>query len=116
MSPAAAHRVFVVGNSLFAESVVELLGQSAVAIVVGTAANVQMALAQLYLVQPDLVIILNSGEPADGELGPLLTSHPDLPILRADLNVNNLRLIRSQRVEARVADLLAAIQSLPTRR
>jgi len=36
-------------------------------------------------------------------------------ILRADLNADDLRIIRSQRVGARTEDLLAAIQALPTR-
>lgn len=116
MSAAAVHRVFVVGDSLFAESVADLLGHSPAVMVVGVAATTQAALAQLSVCLPDIILILSSDEHAEVDLGPLLSRHPDLPILRADLNVNDLRLIRSQRVEARMADLLAAIQALPTRR
>jgi DNA-binding NarL/FixJ family response regulator len=116
MDAATVHRVFVVGDSLFAESVAELLGHSPALVVVGVAATVAAALAHLDDSQPDLVIVLSSGTGSGTDHGPLLSRYPDLPILRADLNVNDLRIFRSQRVEARLADLMAAIQALPTRR
>jgi hypothetical protein len=116
----AVHRVFVVGDSLFAETVAELLGHSPAVAVVGVAADVNAALAQLAAgppdATPDVVIVLTSGDGREPDLYPLLAAYPDLPILRADLNANMLRLIRSERVEARAADLMAAIQALPTRR
>ncbi len=109
-------RVFIVGDSLFAETMAQLLGRSGALSVVGTAGDVPGALPLLAECQPDLVIVLSSGERDDLDLCPLLTDYPDLPIVRADLGANDLRIIRSQRLEARAADLLAAIQSLPARR
>jgi len=50
------------------------------------------------------------------DLCALLRVHPDLPILRANLDADDLRLIRSERINARVEDLLSAIQSLSMRR
>lgn len=116
MSAATVHRVFVVGDSLFAESVTELLGHSPAVSIVGVAATVTAALPQLHQCRPDLVIVLSSGADPAEDLGPLLAQVPDLPILRADLSVNDLRLIRSRRVQARVTDLLATIRALPIRR
>lgn len=116
MGAATVHRVFVVGDSLFAESVAELLEHSPALVVVGVAATVAAALVRLDDCQPDLVIVLSSGAGNGIDLGPLLSRYPDLPILRADLNVNDVRIFRSQRVDARLADLMAAIQALPTRR
>jgi hypothetical protein len=59
-----------------------------------------------------LIIVLSNAL----DLCPLLLAYPDLPILCADLQADDLRIIRSQRVGARIDDLLAAIQALPTRR
>jgi len=117
---AAVHRVFVVGDTLFAETVAQLLGHSRAVAVVGVAADVNAALAQLAAglpnATPDVVIVLTSGANRELDPCPLLIAYPDLPILRADLNANDLRLIRSERLEARTADLIAAIQALPIRR
>jgi len=112
----AVHRVFIVGDSLFAETVAQLMGHHSALSVAGTAADVTGALAQLPDCQPDLIIVTSGRAGEEFDLCPLLTQFPDLPIVRADLNANDLRIIRSQRLEARTADLVAAIQSLPTRR
>jgi DNA-binding NarL/FixJ family response regulator len=112
----AVRRVFIVGDSLFAETVAQLLGRSGALSVVGTAGDVTGALPLLAECQPDLVIVLSSGERDEFDFCPLLTGYPDLPIVCADLGANDLRIIRSQRLEARTSDLLAAIRSLPSRR
>ncbi|MDI9547124.1 MAG: hypothetical protein QM346_05930 [Chloroflexota bacterium] len=112
----AVRRVFIVGDSLFAETVAQLLGRSSALSMVGTAGDVTGALPLLAVCQPDLVIVLSSGDRYDLDLCPLLTDYPDLPIVRADLSANELRIIHSQRLEARASDLLAAIRSLPARR
>lgn len=116
MGAAAVHRVFVVGDSLFAESIAGLLGHSPSVSVIGVAATLHTALPQLHQCRPDLVIVLSSGAHPAEDLGPLLIQLPDLPILRADLTANDLRLIHSLRVQARVTDLLATIRALPIRR
>jgi len=105
------HRALIIGNSLFAETVAHLLVQRGEAAIAGVAASVDDALAQIPACQPDLVIVFSDAV----DLHPLLTAYPDLPILSADLDANDLRIIRSQRVGSRTADLLAVIQTLPTR-
>lgn len=112
----AARRVLIVGDSLFAEAMAQLLGHSDAVVVVGTAATVEDALANLPQCLPDVVIVFSSGERERLDCCSLITAYPDLPILRADLNAADLRIISSRRVGTRTVDLLAAIQSLPTRR
>lgn len=107
-------RVLVVGNSLFAEAIAQLLSRSEAVDVVGSAADVSAALALAPACQPDAVVVLDDDDVFD--LCPLLTAYPDLPILRAGLHSDGLRVIRSQRLDARPVDLLAAIQDLPPRR
>jgi DNA-binding NarL/FixJ family response regulator len=106
------HKVLIVGDSLFADAMAQLLGRREAVEVAGVTADVAGALAQLPTCQPDLLIVLSDAL----DLCPLLTAFPDLPILQADLHADSLRMIRSQPVGARTADLLAAIQALPTRR
>lgn len=110
------HTVFIVGDSLFAEAIAQLLGHTRAVQVVGAAATLDDALALLPLQMPDLVLVLTGSGEVHLDLCPLLAAYPDLPILRADLNAVDLRIISSRRVGTRTADLMAAIQSLPTRR
>ena len=106
------HRALIIGDSLFAEAVAQLLGQHNELVVVDVCAVIGDALVRIPTSQPDLVVVLSDAP----DLCPLLTVYPDLPILRADLNADDLRIIRSQRIGARVEDMLAAIQELPIRR
>ena len=106
------HKALIIGDSLFGEAVAQLLGQHSAIVVACVTATVASALNEIPNCQPDLLIVLNDAF----DLCPLLTDYPDLPILRADLNADDLRIIRSERVGARTVDLLAAIHALPTRR
>ena len=106
------HKALIIGDSLFGEGLAQLLGQHSEIVVACVTATVKSALAEIPKCQPDLLIVLNDA----CDLCPLLTDYPDLPILRADLSADDLRIIRSQRIGARIEDLLAAIQALPTRR
>ena len=106
------HKALIIGDSLFGEAVAQLLGQHSAVVVACVTATVASALAEIPNCQPDLLIVLNDAF----DLCPMLTDYPDLPIVRADLSADDLRIIRSQRIGARTEDLLAAIQALPTRR
>ncbi len=72
----AVRRVFYrPGDSLFAETVAQLLGRSSALSMVGTAGDVTGALPLLAVCQPDLVIVLSSGDRYDLDLCPLLTDY-----------------------------------------
>jgi DNA-binding NarL/FixJ family response regulator len=113
---ATVHRVFIVGDSLFAEAVAQLLGHSAVVEVVGTSADVHDALAQLPICRPDVLMVLSRTEDDRQGLYLLLAADPDLPIIRSDLDFDGFRIIHSRQVGTRTTDLLATILALPIRR
>ncbi|MCC9074996.1 response regulator transcription factor [Litorilinea aerophila] len=113
---AAVHRVLIVGDSLFAEAVDQLLRHNQALEVTGIVMNMAEALSQLSLTLPDVVLVLNSGGETRLDPCSLLVAYPDLPVLYADLTGADFRILRSQPIGSRAADLLAAIQALPIRR
>ena len=108
-------QVFIVGDSLFAETLSQMLVNSGDVVIVGTASSPEKALTSIKVEYPDVVIVANTGEMRHGILDPLLASYPDLPIISADLNQDFMQVITCQRVDARRSDLLAAIAALPKR-
>jgi hypothetical protein len=82
---------------------------------IGFAPTLETALPLLRAKQPDAVIVAGIDEAATAVFGPLLVTYPDLPIICADLSTDSVQVITSQRVEAHMSDLLAAILALPKR-
>ena len=109
-------QVFIVGDSLFAETLSQMPASSGDVVIVGAASSPEEALTSIKVEYPDVVIVANTGEMRQGILDPLLTSYPDLPIISADLNQDFMQVITCQRVDARRFDLLAAIAALPKRK
>lgn len=102
-------RVFLIGNSLFTESLAQMLAEAENITVVGTA--VLPALDETAVIQscPHVIILANASSQLSTNL---LTQFPDIPIINADLNQNYVQIITSRRVSARRTDLLAAIHEL----
>jgi hypothetical protein len=115
----AMHKAFIVGSSLFAETVERVLSGQAepkTVMVVGRCPTLEEAMRQIPLDEPDVVIVADVDQPGFTIFGPLLALFPDLPILHADLNTNYVQLITSRSVHADRVDLVNAIVSLPKRR
>lgn len=110
-----ARRIFIIGDSLFAETLAGMLRHAGDVTVVGAAAKPEAAFPLIPGTCPDAVIVAGIGEDPTQDLGQLLAAFPDLPVIRADLNADSVQVITSQRVSARPSDLLAAIAALPTR-
>lgn len=109
------HRVFIVGSSLFAETLAQILGDSQTVTVIGTASTAEEALFSLESQYPDAVIFAEASEVNVSTFVPVMIAHPDLPIFHADLNTNQVHVITNQSIDARMSDLLAAIEALPRR-
>src|SRR3990170_2571282 len=107
-------RVFIVGDSLFAESLASLLGKSRGIEVVGSAPTPQAAIPQLAAACPDAAIVAAAGE-TSAALGQMLAAFPDLPIIRADLAEDRVQVVTSHEVGTRASQLLDVIQALPGR-
>jgi DNA-binding NarL/FixJ family response regulator len=108
-----APRVFVIGDSLFAETLAQLLARAGVVNVINAAPTCEAALPLLAQAPCDALVCADTGDL--GSLGLLLAAYPDLPIIRADLDTDSVQVITSRRVGARTSDLLAAIAALPKR-
>ncbi|MBT3239463.1 MAG: hypothetical protein HON98_03050 [Chloroflexi bacterium] len=107
--------IFVVGDSLFAETLVEVLGRSENVTVIGTAPTPELALPLLESHFPDAVIVAVADENVKATFAPILIANPNLPIIHTDINTNQVQVITNQSIDAHINDLLAAIASLPDR-
>jgi ABC-type Fe3+-citrate transport system substrate-binding protein len=103
-------RVFLIGDSLFTESLAQMLSAVETVCVVNTAVSqpVETAVAQT---QPHIIIIADTGQHKDISTT-LLSQFPDIPIINADLNRDYVQVITSRRVGTKRTDLLAAIHDL----
>lgn len=108
-------RVFVVGESVFAEGITQALTDSGAANVVGTAPSIEAAMLSLQANSLDVLVVAGTDMDTMADCGVLLTTYPDLPIIRADLSIKKVQVISSRCVEARFSDLLAVIGDLPKR-
>ena len=107
--------VVIVGDSLFAESLSQVLAQSDQVEVAACVPTLSAAVAVIAQRRPDAVIVAVADRAADHDYGQLIAAQPDLPIMYADLNADSVQVITSHRIGARPADLITAIAELPKR-
>jgi DNA-binding NarL/FixJ family response regulator len=108
--------VIIVGDSLFAEALSQMLSRSEQVSVAACAPTAKAAAALIAAHQPDAVIVAETDRAGAADYGQLLMVQPDLSIIRADLNANSVQVITSHRIGTRPADLLTALAELPKRR
>ncbi len=108
--------VIIIGDSVFAAALSQMLTQSDRVSVAGCAPTPNAATALIAAHQPDAVIVAEVDRAVTSDYGQLFAVQPDLPIIRADLNADSVQVITSHRIHARPADLLTAIAELPKRR
>src|SRR5512138_2990829 len=106
----------IVGDSLFAESLSQMLAKSDQVRVAACVPTPDAALPVIVRVQPDAVIVAVIDRGAAHDYSQLIATQPDLPVLYADLNADSVQVITSHRIGTRPADLLTAIAELPKRR
>jgi len=108
-------RVVVVGGSLFAETLVQVLGESPAVTVIGVAPSPEEAIISLPEQSPDAVIVAVADEAVVTAFAPILIAYPDLPLIHVDLNADQIQVITHHTIDAQISDLLAAIAALPRR-
>jgi hypothetical protein len=107
--------VIIVGDSLFAETLSQMLAQSDRVEVAACVPTPEAALPVITTQQPDAVIVAEADRVGTADYGQLLAIQPDLPIIRADLNADSVQIITSHRIGTRPADLITALTELPER-
>jgi hypothetical protein len=109
-------RVFIVGNSLFAETLALILAKAEAIDVTGTSPTLNEALPLLQTSCPDALIVAETAlHQETKDITKFLRLQPDLPLILADLDAKTVQVITSQQVYARTSDVLAVIASLPSR-
>ena len=111
-----SRRVCIVGDSLFAETLGQMLADAQAVEVVGYASTPEAALPVLEMQHPDAVIVAGVDQAPPAAVSQFLSVYPDLTIICTDLNTDEVRVISSQWVAARSDDLIKAIRHLPVRR
>ena len=109
------YQLLIVGKSLYAEALGQMLASQEGLTVIGVAPTTEVALELLMTEHPDAVIMAGAGETAQAEVGPLLLEYPDLTVISANLDANHVQVITSERIDARLSELLAAITASPKR-
>ncbi len=108
------HRAFIIGSSLFAETLKQLLTNAAAVSVVGHAFNIEESLPFLNTLAIDVLIVANHEyESGQGDFIRLLSDYPGLPILYVSLSTNTVQVITSQQVHANLTNLLDILAALP---
>ncbi|RMH01886.1 MAG: hypothetical protein D6706_01025 [Chloroflexi bacterium] len=109
-------RVFIVGDSLFTDTLAQMLTNAENIRVTGTAVLSQRALPETAIIQaqPQIIImaISNTQKSSQELTAVLLSRFPDIPIIHTSLNQDYIQIITSRRIKARHTDLLTAIYEL----
>lgn len=108
-------RIFLIGDSLFTDSLVQLLADVENIELTGTAVSPSTAITSIAKAIPHIIIVANASGQSQININPLFSIYPSIPIITANLNQDYVQIITSRRVGARRTDLLAAIQELSTR-
>jgi DNA-binding NarL/FixJ family response regulator len=109
-------RVFIVGDTLFAETLANLLAGDRTIQVAGTTSCLDEALSLLEPCDPDMVIVAGVEWVPDAAFVRFLVEYPDIPILCTDLGTNDVQIVVNRRVSVHnTDDLLAIIAALPKR-
>jgi hypothetical protein len=111
-----ARRIFIIGDTLFAETLANLLAADDTIQVSGTANTLDDALPQLKPCHLDAVIVAGVNRVPDAAFARFLVECPEMSILCTDLGTNDVQIVLNQRVSVHnSSDLLAIIAALPRR-
>jgi hypothetical protein len=109
-------RIFIVGDTLFAETLVALLAHNPDIEIVGVSADLENIQPALKTGLPDALIYTRGAMDSDSAFTQILTNNPELPLLCADLSSNAIQIIHSRHISIHSSnELLAALAELPKR-
>lgn len=106
------HKVYLIGKSLFAETLYSLLSEGGNQLAITYYENFQQALQMLDSYPPDVIILVDQDLQDTDFAADIEMSWPDVPIIWAHINDDYLRLVPSQRIRPTQEGLLQAIEAL----
>jgi hypothetical protein len=108
------HLVFVIGESMFAETLAQMLACCPDLRVCGSAPTYQAARSQILADQPDVILVASVHSSPNASLTRFISQHPGTTLIYADLCTNFIQVITSQSIIMRsFGDLLSVLGSLP---
>jgi hypothetical protein len=108
------HRVLVVGDSFFADTLQQMLAGKEEIEIVGACHTLEELPASIAACHPDAVLVADTCEDYLCA-GVCLRIQCDLPIIYTTLKDDHLTIFTSRRVKAAQSQLIAAITALPNR-
>ena len=107
------HRVLIIGNSLLAEGMAQMLGDSPSVRVIGVAPTADEALVLLAEHEIDALIVMGTDDQTTVRYCQIMAQYPELPLIRADISQDKVQVFTSQSVDAKPGALIDAISLLP---
>jgi hypothetical protein len=105
-------RVFLVGNTLFAESVARLLQASGAFCAVERFETLPVAVAPIQLSPPDVLILADVNITTFRGDTPFLPICPDIPVICTDSDSTYLKLITTTYITASLSNLVGTITTV----
>ena len=102
-------RVFLVGNTLFAESVAHMLQASGLFEAVERFKTLPVAAALIEISPPDVLILADVDITASQGGTPLFLICPDLPVICIDSDSTNMKLVTTTQIVASLSNLIGTI-------
>lgn len=103
--------IFIIGDTLFAETLGYALASTDATEIVGTAPTPESALAQITRRRPTTVIVAGAAMALSGAICQLFAALPDLRIIRADLAEESIQVITCRHIGVHTSELVAAIRA-----
>jgi hypothetical protein len=106
------HRVVIVGRSLFADTLSQMVADSNAVVVAGHVASLEDLPLCIAACKPDAILVADScGEYLSAKT--YLHSKCELPVIYTTLKDDHFTLFTSQRIKAAQSQLFSAIAALP---
>ena len=109
-------RIFIAGDTLFAEMLVSMLAENPGIEIVGVSPDLSNIQPLMNTCTPDALLYTRKAVESDSAFAQFLTHNPELPVLCADLSTNAIQIIYSRHLSIHSSnELLAALAELPKR-
>lgn len=109
-------QVFIIGETLYAETLTRMLADSGQIEIAGTATTPTEGLPFLRENPPDVLVLASVEKPSLSTLDLLLETCPDVPLLCTNLNETHVQMFTQRKLNASFSTLLEALTQIPPRR
>ena len=105
-------RVFLIGNTLFAESVARMLQASGVFTAVERFESLPVAVSPIQVSPPDVLILADVNTTTSKGDTPFMPICPDIPVICIDSDSTFMKLITTKHITASLSNLIGTITTV----